>query len=295
MQLNEIRKEMQFNIELQVLIETLKNIAGAQYQMMEKEKRARFERFLHAFTDFFRILHLTESDHPLVRARNDVLGLMAVTSDAGFMGGLNAGIVRAMMEKAEALPAEKVSLIVIGEKGAALVADQGRPFKFFAGITNETRYEQAVAVRDYLVGEVAENRIGRVVAVYPRALSFTRQSIETISLLPCADLLDQAQEVERGTGGVAGARGVVVESEFTEMVASLASTWLSSKLYEVFEDSKLAEFAARAMHLEGSVQKLQDLNKKLKYQFFRAAHENVDKGMRESYSAKKVRGKMKKV
>ena len=43
------------------------------------------------------------------------------------------------------------------------------------------------------------------------------------------------------------------------------------------------------MHLEGSVQKLQELNKKLKYQFFRASHENVDKGMRESYSAKKVR------
>lgn len=293
MQLNEIRRELQFNLELSVLIETLKNIAGAQYQMMEKEKKARFERFLTMFMGFFRVVHMTDSQHPLVRSRSDVCAIMAITSDAGFMGGLNAGVIRGMHEKAEGLDPEKVHFIVVGEKGAALMGDSGRPFKFFQGITNETRYEQAIAVRDYLVGEVLANRIGRVIAVYPKALSFTRQSIEAAVLLPCADLLDRAEAIERSQGG-AGWRGVVVESDLGRMAEHLASVWLSSKLYEMFEDSKLAEFAARAMHLEGSVQKLQELNKKLKYQFFRAAHENVDKGMRESYSAKKVRVKTQK-
>ena len=41
------------------------------------------------------------------------------------------------------------------------------------------------------------------------------------------------------------------------MVEYLAGVWVTSKLFEVFEDSKLAEFSARAMHLEGSFQKLE--------------------------------------
>ncbi len=41
MQLNELRKDLEFNAELLSLVETLKNVAGAQYHVLEKQK----ERF----------------------------------------------------------------------------------------------------------------------------------------------------------------------------------------------------------------------------------------------------------
>ena len=41
MQLSELRKELEFNTELVQLLDTLKNIAAAQYHVMEKEKRAK--------------------------------------------------------------------------------------------------------------------------------------------------------------------------------------------------------------------------------------------------------------
>ena len=279
---------MRFNIELFVLIETLKNIAGAQYHMMEKEKRVRFERFMHSFADFFKVVHMADVPHPLVKRASDSVGVLAITSDAGFMGGLNSAVIRTAVEAVGDIAPDKVRYVIIGDKGASQIGDREVSFKFFQGIANETKYEQAVEVRDYLVREVVEGRIGKLIVVYPRALSFTRQTIETISLLPCSELLDKGVEAE-ATGGMIGGRKVVVESKVDDMIAYLATVWLTAKLLEVFEDSKLAEFAARAMHLEGSVQKLQELNKKLKYQFFRSSHENVDKGMRESYSAKKVR------
>jgi adenine-specific DNA methylase len=62
--------------------------------------------------------------------------------------------------------------------------------------------------------------------------------------------------------------------------------WVTSKLFEVFEDSKLAEFSARAMHLEGSQQKVEKNYKKLRHQTFKAVHEKIDKGMRESFAAR---------
>jgi ATP synthase F1 gamma subunit len=291
-QLSQLRRELRFNAEFLQLIQTLKNIAASQYHMLEREKQ-RFAEFMEEFTGFFRVVNMVDVDDPLVRASADVLGIVLVTSDSGFMGGLNAGVIQAGLDAQGERPAERVRLVAIGEKGAAKLTEQGAAFQYFPGINPETRYEQAMEIRDYLVKEVLEGRMGHVVLVYPRPISFTQQTIQTIRLLPCADLFEAAQSAAglpgpaKAAGFLAASRKVVVESSFKDMVEYLASVWVASKLYEVFEDSKLAEFAARAMHLEESVQKLEKDHKRLKHQCFRAAHEMVDKGMRESFSSRK--------
>ena len=290
MQLNELRKDLQFNTNLVQLIETLKNIAAAQYHVMEREK-TRFYEFMDAFSDFFRVVNLVEVENPLVRPSSDVLGLVIVTSDSGFMGGLNQGVIRAAENVQGGRPNEQVSVVVIGEKGASTLSDQGREFKFFGGISQDTLYEQSLEIKNYIVGEVLARRVGSVKVVYPKPISFSAQTIEVINMLPCADLFDQDadSEVARRSSVhriVAEARRVIVESSFSDMVEYLAGTWVTSKLYEVFEDSKLAEFSARAMHLEHSFQKLEKEQKKIRHHVFKAMHEQIDKGMRESFSAK---------
>ncbi|NQT92820.1 MAG: F0F1 ATP synthase subunit gamma [Lentisphaerae bacterium] len=291
MQLNEIRKDLRFNEELLHLVETLKNIAGAQYHVMEKEKK-RFDQFMDAFSGFFRVVDLVDVDDPLVSVVSDVLGVVIVTSDSGFMGGLNQGVIRAAMQARDAHPGGKASFVVVGEKGATSVGDRGLDFKFIQGVAQETIYEQAVEVRDYLVAEVLGGRMGKVVVAYPRPLSFTSQTIEVIGLLPCGELFDREAESEvsgRSKMGrfLADAGKVIVESSLSDMVEYLAGVWVTSKLFEVFEDSKLAEFSARAMHLEGSSQKINKEYKKVKHMASKAAHELIDKGMRESFAATK--------
>jgi ATP synthase F1 gamma subunit len=290
--LSQLRRELRFNAEFLQLIQTLKNIAASQYHMLEREKE-RFAAFMEEFTGFFRVVNMVDVDDPLVRASVDILGIVLVTSDSGFMGGLNAGVIQAGFDAQGTLSEDRVRLVAIGEKGASKLTERGCTFKYFPGISPETRYEQAMEIRDYLVKEVLEGRLGRVVLVYPRPISFTQQTIETIRLLPCADLFEAAPGEDASSGRqkekgfVASSRQVVVESSFLDMVEYLSSVWVASKLFEVFEDSKLAEFAARAMHLEESVQKLEKDHKRLKHQCFRAAHELVDKSMRESFSSRK--------
>lgn len=291
MQLNEIRKDMQFNSELVQLIETLKNIAAAQYHMMEREKE-RFNEFMDAFSGFFRVVNLADVEDPLVDVMSDVLGIVIVTSDSGFMGGLNQGVMRAALQAQGSLPDSLVALTVIGDKGCSTFEDQDREFKAFHGINQETIYEQAVKIKDYIVREVLAKRMGRVMIAYPKPISFTAQTIEVINLLPCAELFDrdaQSEEEEQvvGKGIMAEARNVIVESSYSDMVEYLAGTWVVSKLFEVFEDSKLAEFSARAVHLEGSYQKLLKDQTKIRHRFFKASHEKIDKGMRESFAATK--------
>jgi ATP synthase F1 gamma subunit len=292
MQLNELRKELRFNGELVQLIETLKNIAASQYHAMEKVKQ-RFDEFMQAFSGFFRVVNLVDVDNPLVRGRSEVVGVIMVTSDSGFMGGLNQGVLRAGLAAVEKLPVDQTQLVVIGEKGASTVRDQGRPFRFFPGISQETVYAQAREIRDFVVDEVLSERMGRVLMAYPRPVSFTSQTIEVIHLLPCAALFDAAEDTDAarlsGTAKlVAEARKVIVESHFADLVEHLAGVWVAAKLYEAFEDSKLAEFSARAMHLEGSYQRLLREQKKLRHRTFKAAHEKIDKGMRESFAARSL-------
>jgi ATP synthase F1 gamma subunit len=298
MQLNELRRELKFNKELLNLVETLKDVAGSQYHLMEKEKE-RFGPFMEAFSGFFRVVNLVDVDDPLVRVMSDILGIVIITSDSGFMGGLNQGVIRAAFAAQGDLPNDKVSLVVIGEKGGNAITDMKRPFKFFGGINQTTIYEQAQEVKDYLVAEVLAKRMGKVIIAHPKPISFSAQTIEVINLLPCAELFDKNSGSELSgknneKGVIAEAGKVIVESSFSDMIEYLSSVWVGTKLYEVFEDSKLAEFSARAMHLEGSHQKVTKEYKKIKQQYSKAGHEMIDKGMRESFAAKGGKAKKKR-
>lgn len=302
MQLTELRRELQFNTGLLSLIETLKNIAGSQYHMMERRKE-RFDQFMSAFSDFFRVVNLVDVENSLVRVVSDVLGIIVVTSDSGFMGGLNQGVIRKAFEVQGELSDDRVSLVVIGDKGASRITDMDRKFKFFPGISQQGDqdeiYRQSVEIKDYIVDKVRSGEMGKVVVTYPKALSFSSQAIEAINILPCAELfsIDADSEPSRELkpqGALAEATKVIVESSFSDMVEYLAGVWVTSKLFEVFEDSKLAEFSARAMHLEGSVQKVEKTHEKIRHQVFKAVHEQIDKGMRESHSAKSIKARKKK-
>jgi ATP synthase F1 gamma subunit len=300
MQLHELKKDLVFNKDLLSLVTTLKNVAGSQFHLLEKKKK-RFDAFMNAFAGFFRVVDLVDVVNPLVRSESDVTGVLILTSDSGFMGGLNSGVIRAGLAAVENLPPDKIKLIVIGEKGLGVLEDQstGSELKAFGGINQDTIYEQAVVIKDYLMQEVKEGRIGKLVVAYPKALSFSSQTIEVINLLPCGELFDKhaSSEVSRHVSTnrfIAEAREVIVESSFDDMVEYLAGVWVTSKLFEVFEDGKLAEFSARAMHLEGSLQKVEKEYKKVKQKCFKATHELIDKGMRESFAAKSTKGRKRK-
>ncbi len=301
-QLNDLRKDLKFNGELLSLVDTLKNVAGAQYHTLEKQKE-RFDEFMLAFREFFRVVNMVEVINPLVKVSSDILGIVVVTSDSGFMGGLNQGVIRAGLAVQGDIPDDKVSYVIIGEKGGAAFRDKRKKFKFFRGISQDTIFEQATEIRDYIVKEVLEGRMGKVIVAYPKPLSFTAQTIETVNILPCQALYEEkekegeAQPDAKSTASskfIKASRSVIVESSYDDMVEYLASVWVTSELYIVFEDSKLAEFSARATHLEGSIQKVQKEHKKLKHLCFKATHEKIDKGMRESYSAKMIKEKKNK-
>jgi F0F1-type ATP synthase gamma subunit len=137
-------------------------------------------------------------------------------------------------------------------------------------------------LRDFLVKRTLAGEFGQVKIVYPKPISFTVQKVETVSFLPFAPA---------GTRRTDAYPEVIVESRMRDIVEYLVHLWMGRKIYEIFGLSRLAEFAARYVHLEESVQKLKDLDKKVKLEYFRVRHELVDRTMRELFAGRAIYGK----
>ncbi|MEK6537901.1 MAG: FoF1 ATP synthase subunit gamma [Nitrospirota bacterium] len=279
-----IKEEMHLNVYMAELMEILKGIAVSEYWALLK-KQGRFKRFMGAFNGFFNILDFSSVDHPFAKNAGK-LAILMITSNEGFMGGLNTRVIEAGLAHPEA---DSAALIMVGEQGAARLETLKRPFKGFEGIVLDRSYDAARELRDYIVREVQKGAFQRLVIYYPKSISFMVQRVEELRVLPCTELFQKKDKTAPEE-----ADGLIVESSLREMIQYLVETWIVQKLFEIFEESKLAEFSARTVHLEESFQLLQEKGKGIRFRYLRGWHESIDKGMRDIFSAQIIRRKVKK-
>lgn len=274
--LSALKKDIEFNMGLTSLIETLKTIAVSQYKALEQLIKS-YEGLDAAVESFFELIGTEGVDHPFLNPGKKEQAVVAVTSDSGLVGGLNMQIVFTALRELEKIPGK---LIVIGASGKIYARESGRQFTAFDGIIEEERHGQALQLRDYLLSKVLDGTFGPLKIVYPRPISFTVQRVETVSLLPYSPSKKSKE------GRSMAKSGIIMESSSGDILAYLVYTWMGRVFYDIFGLSRLAEFAARFVHLEESVQRLKDLDKKLRLQYFRARHEMVDRNMRELFAAR---------
>lgn len=279
--LSEAKRDLQANYEFTMLVDTLKGIAASQFQTLLRAKK-RFEKFVAAFNSFFEMTDLLQMESPLVQVLSETTGVVMITSDEGFMGGLNKKIIETALEY---VGVKNKKLVCIGSRGTDYIKSLRLDCVSFPGIIHETRYEQAIKISDFLVREVLEKRMGKVFLCYPNPVSFTVQRPEIIPLLPCSELFQKKERI------LSEERRVMVESSFQGIVEYLAGMWITYRLYDIFEDSKLSEFAARTMRLEQSHDTLTRQGKVLRHRYHRSRRELVDKGLRETFSSALLRDK----
>ncbi len=277
----QLKQEIQFNGRLGGLLDALKSIAAQQFQSLERAYRSN-PSFFEAIQTIAATLDLAHLAHPFTLGQG-AAGVIAVTSDTGLLGGLNQQVMVTATQEFYRAPGE---LIVVGERGVTHARESKLPCKAFPGVLDAGRRGLATQVRDYAINQVLSGRLGSLAIVYPHALSFTVQRIELVRVLPCTDWL-ASDAASRG----ARSGPVLLESSQRAILEYLVWTWLGQRLYEVFGMSRLAELAARSVHLEGSSQELQRRGQKLWLRYFRERHEVIDRSMRELFSARSLYGR----
>ncbi|MBI5872533.1 MAG: F0F1 ATP synthase subunit gamma [Candidatus Omnitrophica bacterium] len=275
--LPQIKKDIEFNKNLHSLVEVLKSIAVAHYHVLERKIKSE-SKFFEILQGFFGFPHLKNAEHPFLTKTDRPLGIVAVTSDMGLLGGLNMKVMTAALEDNEK---GNSRLIIVGEKGHALVREKKLPFVAFPGVRDEERFAQSMALRDFLIEEVLSGKLGGLEIIYPEPVSFLVQRIKKYVLLPFS-----VPDVSPGDAVIE--KEAIIESHLSDAIEYLISLWLGQTFYEILGYSRLAELSARFVHLENSSQKLQDYEKQLRLKYFKVRHELIDRSMREIFSARSL-------
>ena len=277
-----LKQQMGFVKGMSRLIEALKEIDAAHFMSLASKKEQKFAEYEEILQNFISMTHsvsdVLRSHHPLLFSRSACSCVVVLTSDAGFMGKLNTNICRETVTLVEDL--DEAECVVLGKKGQVRLRYLDAKITPFPSITETRRYEQVIELKDYVVKQRLEGNVGDVYLVSPRSYGFGKQEVVTVKLLPAIDMFKQKTVIK-----VEKWQEICVESKFEKIVEYLIETWLVEKLYDAAFESKLAEYSARTMHLEGSLDYLKAEIKKLSLQYNKTRQSETDTGLRETFSS----------
>lgn len=276
--LSHIKNDIDFNRNLYNLVDALGKIAVSQYYILEKKVKL-YEKIFTGVEEILAAIDIAHSSSPFINPHNCPPAVIAVTSDAGLLGGLN---MQVMNLAAKEISRDGGRLLTIGEKGRLYAAENNMVCASFKGIGDAESFLQAQQLRDYIIAEVSLQRLGALKIIYPHPISVISQRVQTITLLP----ITQAVHMRGAPEGKAAFGGVILESSTDNILKYLAYIFLGNKLSDIFCLARLAELSARFVHLETSKSKIEQLNKELRLQYFRQKHELADRGMRELFAAR---------
>lgn len=272
-----IKSDLDDITELVEIIQILKDVADTKFHELAHRKD-RFARFGESFVEFFRMISLASVRHPLVSNDNPKTAIIGITSEAGFMGDLNAKTIRHILAELERNPDS--TLICVGRKGADKLSGVQKDMKVFKNIIETGLYEMAIQIKDYIIDEIMSDRIGKVLVVYPWSKTFNLQKPRTVKLLPCDELLSKQAEF------VDSIESVIQESDPCDIISYLADMWIVCRVYEIMHDTSISEAAAQSQQLEASVQRMKKDKKGIAAAFGKAKKGDIDKSMREVFTSR---------
>ena len=274
---NKVKKDLGDAVELVDLLQTLKDIADNKFFTL-MSKKEKFRRFGATFIEFFRMISFTDAKHPLISNKNKNVGILAITIEGSFLGEFNNKILRRALAEKE--NHEEVTFIAVGRKAADRLLQENPYLKIFTNMESIGLYETAVTIKDYLVEQIMTKKIGKVIVVYSYPKSLETQKQRILKLLPCDELLTKQLQFQDDF------ESVIEESDPNQVIGFLSNLWITTRIYEILVDTTIASAAAQSQFLDDSVDKMNKEKKKTAIMYRKAKKSDIDKSLRETFSAR---------
>jgi F-type H+-transporting ATPase subunit gamma len=180
--------------------------------------------------------------HPYINGRPVRNTMMVVISgDRGLCGGYNAGVIRTALRHLESLD-HPAKVITIGSKvsDAFRRRQAVRPIHSFKGLTDSPIYAEVAEIAEIVRGLFDEGEVDEVMLCFTHFTSMLLQNPQIIRLLPIEEdeLSGVAESYE--PGGI-------------QMLGSIVSFYLASRLYGAILESSVSEQSARILSMDGAV------------------------------------------
>jgi ATP synthase F1 gamma subunit len=280
--LPKIMSEMTIATNMKQIMGTMKGIAMSSFVEFKKMRDKRYDRFTRSFDNFFHLADMSKDTHPFIKNSSPVVGVIAITSNESFMAGLNNKIIKKATDKVQG---QKAHFVLTGPRMKGRMISENRPFTVFPGVKEKNVLEVAMQIKDFVIEKVVKEELGKIIAVFADPVSMSTQEIRAITILPAHDIYPEEMRADDDPDEM-----LCQESKIDSVMTVLTGFWLTHKLVEMFQDNKMSEYAAQAMQLDGSLQNLAELERKMKLTFVKTRREIIDSSLRETISALLVTG-----
>ena len=252
-----IRVDYDDTTEMLELILILKDIATNLFHRSARRKQVLID-FVGYFIDFLKLASFLGGDHPLVNPTSKATGIIAITSESGFMGDVNSRMITTLKTEVEKSDAKEIIVVgsKTGDKVKALYGGKAQNVQVVSNISQRGIYKSSVEAKDAIVKLVIEGKIGRVVAVYPFAINLNVIKSKTAILFPSTEVFEEAKQENIQENIQEVFEPMLVESDKKEIIGYLASVWLTCRIYELLMNAGCSSFAAQAQQLDSAADRL---------------------------------------
>lgn len=275
---SKLKQNLDFNKDLGELIDVMKLAATLQFHQFRTTHEP-YDEFVHTVEKIVGFFPVKMSRNPFIYSRQNAPKIIVlITSDEGFLGELNTLLLNKLTDNLNGH--EKI--VLLGEQGREYLEELHLVHDNLPMVTEKLESQRIEALRDYIYGHYTQGNFSGVRVIYSRFININLQQIEAEDIFPLSAGIFNRNQRRVGE--------FEFEPDIDTVINGCVKFWLLGKLQRIFWASKLAEFSARIIHLEGSMQELNRLNQGLRMEYFKYLHGLSDKTIREILSSRlKVR------
>lgn len=272
-----LKKNLDFNRNLGEIIDVMKVAATLQFNVLRNNQEP-FAKFRAGLEEAFTVA----AGMPAASRNRFVWGseekpgaIVLISSDEGFLGELSALLVNRLLS----VYRKNDYVIVVGEQGGNYLRELDIPFESYPSFTDKLEFNLIQGLRDRAFGLFNEGKAGKVTVIGSQFVNISIQQVESAVFLPLGQIVAMPAPWK-------GGYEAIIEPHLDAVFAEWARLWMLSRLYQMCWSSRLAECAARIMHLEGSGKELGRINQQLRLEYFKYLHGLSDKTIREIVAAR---------
>ncbi len=228
-----------------------------------------------------------EVTHPLLQVRSEVKKtlVLVLTANRGLCGGYNGGILRAAMVKIRELKGADATfdLEVSGKRGMQFFKFQQIPTTaFYTHFEEKPQFDEVDKVAQKLIDLYTSGQVDRVIVVYQKFTSISKQSPVVETLLPLSSVAVETTSKKAVADAPAGPKADYdFYPDAAAILGELVPVAFKVRLFKCFLDAAVGEQIARRVAMKAATENAGDLIKEVSRLYNRTRQANITKEISE--------------
>ena len=220
-----------------------------------------------------------ELSHPLLQqpAETSDSVVLVITSNRGFAGGYNGGILRRAIARIKESrgKGENVTVEVSGKKGIAFMKFEGHETdREFTQFEDKPAFDEVDELASRYAADFMAGKLQRLDVAWMKFESASRQSVVVETLLPFGDLSGETEST-----------GPVADYEFLpskeDILQELVPAAFKARLFKCFLDAAVSEQIARRVAMKAATENADDMTRDLSQEYNRARQSQITSELAE--------------